>query len=135
MGYMPNELLKRLVGARLYSVQFVMDYVQLRFDRERSDEMPVLNCYVFPAVVRGGRAQLPGELGWADALVGLIPQIVTSTNEGTGTGIELWLGDDAVRLGPPREQADTPEMAVLSGFDDGQWMVWRVGEDSFEDPA
>ena len=31
-GYVSNELLSRLIGFRLYSVQFVMDYVQLRFD-------------------------------------------------------------------------------------------------------
>jgi hypothetical protein len=34
--------LSRLIGCRLYSVEFVMDYVQLRFDGPTED-MPVLN--------------------------------------------------------------------------------------------
>ena len=46
--YVPNALLGRLVGFRLYSGQFVMDYVQLRFDGPTED-MPVLNCDVLPA--------------------------------------------------------------------------------------
>src|SRR4051794_40045180 len=46
-AYVPNELLGRLVGFRLHSVQFVMDYVQLRFDGPTED-MPVLNCDVLP---------------------------------------------------------------------------------------
>ena len=135
MGYVPNQLLGRLVGLRLYSVQFVMDYVQLRFDGERLDGMPVLNCDVLPAISRAGRTHLPDEPGWAGALVGLIPQVVTETNEQTGTGIEIRLGDAVVRLHPRREQVDTPEIAMLSGFEDGRWMVWRPGEDSFEDLA
>lgn len=48
-AYVPNALLGRLVGFRLYSVQFVMDYVQLRFDGPTHD-MPVLNCDVLPVV-------------------------------------------------------------------------------------
>jgi hypothetical protein len=43
----PNVLLGRLVGFHLSSVQFVMDYVQLRFDGPTED-MPVLTCDVHP---------------------------------------------------------------------------------------
>ncbi|MEH1101325.1 hypothetical protein [Micromonospora sp. CPCC 205561] len=135
MRYVPNELLGRLVGLRLYSVQFVFDYVQLHFDGEAPGETPVLNCDILPAVTREGRTCLPGEPGWADALVRLVPRIVTGTRERTGTGIELDLGDETVRLHPTREEVDTPEIAMLSGFGDGRWMVWRPGEDSFEDLA
>jgi len=135
VGYLPNELLQRLVGLRLYSVQFVMDYVQLRFDGPVASEMPVLNCDVLPAVVRQGRTYLPGDPDWADALVGLIPQTVTKTCEGTGTGIEIHFGDQVVHIHPTREQVDTAEIAMLSGFGDGRWMVWRPSEDSFEDLA
>lgn len=61
-AYVPNELLGRLVGFRLFSVQFVLDYVQLRFDGGSSDDMPVLNCDVMPDVERGDEIR--------DALVG-----------------------------------------------------------------
>lgn len=35
-SYVPNELLSRLVGERMYSVEFVLNnYVQLRFEGQR----------------------------------------------------------------------------------------------------
>jgi hypothetical protein len=47
-AYVPNELLGRLVGFRIFSVRLVMDHVQLRFDDGPSQGMPVLNCDVMP---------------------------------------------------------------------------------------
>lgn len=91
MAYVANDLLSRLVGFRLYSVQFVMDYVQLRFDGATSD-MPVLNC-------------------------------------------DVWLLSGWIALHPSVDELVGPEIGMLSGFDDGHWMVWRPGEDSFEDLA
>jgi len=77
---MPNELLSRLVGFRLFSVQFVMDYVQLRFDGPTED-LPVLNCDVLPSVESEGRVWRDGDVGYADALCGLIPGTVLATAE------------------------------------------------------
>ncbi|KZB83172.1 hypothetical protein [Amycolatopsis regifaucium] len=48
-GYLPNELLGRLVGSRLSSVNFVYDYVQLHFDRPGGDQ-PILTCDAMPTV-------------------------------------------------------------------------------------
>jgi hypothetical protein len=81
-AYVPDGLLGRLVGFRLYSVQFVMDYVQLRFDGPTED-MPVLNCNVMPAVE--GRAGLirSGQVGYADALTALIPSEVAAMSTRT----------------------------------------------------
>lgn len=40
--YVPNDLLSRLVGDRMYSVEFVLnDYVQFRFDGSAQGERPV----------------------------------------------------------------------------------------------
>ena len=64
--FVPNEFLSRLVGFRLYSVQFVMDYVQLRFDGP-SDDMPVLNCDVMPAVERGTETYVNGQVGYGES--------------------------------------------------------------------
>jgi hypothetical protein len=52
----PNELLSRLVGERMYSVEFVLnDYVQLRFDGTASGSGPVvLNSYVWPVIDAAG---------------------------------------------------------------------------------
>lgn len=127
-----NGLLSRLVGFRLYSVEFVMDYVQLRFDGP-TDDMPVLNCDVLPAVETPTGLIAPGQLGWADALRALIPGHVIATAERTGLGLRIAFGEGAVRIHPEIDQMAGPEIALLSGFSDGRWMCWRPGEESFED--
>lgn len=133
-GYVPNELLSRLVGFRLYSVQFVMDYVQPRFDGS-TDDMPVLNCDVMPAVETAAGIIGSGEPGYADALVALIPKEVVRTSEATGSGLRIEFASGTVVLHPRFDDCAGPEIAYLSGFADGQWMCWRPGEESFEDVA
>lgn len=135
MAYVPNELLSRLAGCRLYSVQFVMDYVQLWFDSHSSPDTPVLNCDVLPTVTIGDTKFSPTDLRWADALRSLIPQTVTATRERTGLGLQVEFPCGELQLHPTLDEIDSPEIAMLSGFEDKQWMVWRPGEDSFEDLA
>ena len=135
MSYVPNELLSRLVGHRLFSVQFLLDYVQLHFDSDTSSGQVVLQCDCVPTVVRDGHTYAVGDPGWADALWRLIPGIVTDTREATGTGLEVRFGVDLIRLYPAVDELVGAEIAMLTGFDDGQWMVWRPGEESFEDLA
>ena len=132
--YVPNELLGRLVGCRLYSVQFVHDYVQLRFEGPNED-MPVLNCDVMPVVERDGSTIADGQSSYADALRALIPEVVTSTKEATGIGLRIQLADGAIVIHPAPEDVPGPEIALLGGFADGRWMCWRPGEESFEDLA
>jgi hypothetical protein len=131
-GYLPNELLGRLVGMRLYSVQFVMDYVQLRFDGTTQD-MPVLNCDVFPVVETPAGPIAAGQLGYADALRACIPRHVVATEEKTGRGIRIAFDEAVIRLHPDISEVVGPEIALLNGFQDGRWMCWRPGEESFED--
>ena len=132
-GYVPNELLSRLVGFRLYSVQFVMDYVQLRFHGPTED-MPVLNCDVMPAVETSAGLIVPGDPGYADTLVALIRDEVVRTTEATGSGLRIEFASGTVVLHPKADDFVGPEIALLGGFEDGQWMCWRPGEESFEDP-
>lgn len=133
-GYVPNGLLSRLVGFRLYSVQFVMDYVQLRFDGP-TDDMPFLNCDVMPVIETQAGAIGFGELGYTDALVALIPEEVVRATEATGGGLRIEFSSGTVVLHPRFDDLVGPEIAYLSGFTDGQWMCWRPGEESFEDLA
>jgi hypothetical protein len=133
--YVPNELLERLVGFRLFSVQFVLDYVQLRFDGATED-MPVLNCYAMPTVeTETGVMINEGEPGYADALRDLIPRVVVATKEKTGLGLRIEFERGSIRLHPHINETFGPEIAQLQGFQDGQWMCWRAGEESFEDLA
>ncbi|MFI0966284.1 hypothetical protein ACH4S8_33550 [Streptomyces sp. NPDC021080] len=132
MAYELNSLLGRLVGFRLYSVQFVMDYVQLLFDGP-TDDMPVLTCDVLPVVTLSGQRFSATETGWADALRGLISQDVTATHEETGIGIKVDFATGSVQLHPSADELEGPEIAMLNGFVDRCWMVWRPGEEAFED--
>jgi len=133
--YVPNELLSRLVGQRMYSVEFVLnDYVQFRFDGDQQTGHDTFNCYVWPAVQQNGRLWREQDLGYADALRRLAPGTVVSTAEVTGEGIRIELDTGAVVIHPAKEEIFV-EIAELSGFADGRWMTWRPGEDSFEDLA
>lgn len=132
-SYVPNALLSRLIDFRLYSVQFVMDYVQLRFDGP-TEEMPVLNCDVLPAAELAGRTVKFGDIGYADALRAFIPKVVEATVEQTGIGLRLEFdGGGAIALHPRVDELVGPEIALLGGFADKHWMCWRPGEKSFED--
>lgn len=132
--YVPNELLSRLVGNRMYSVEFVLnDYLQFRFDGAPGAANPVtLNCYAWPVVEYGGRLWRETALGYADALRKLVPGTVVSTSEQTGAGIRITLDTGAIMVHPTLEEVDV-EIAELMGFPDGAWMVWQPGEASFED--
>lgn len=133
-GYEPNGLLGRLVGFRLFCVQFVLDYVQLRFDGPAED-MPILNCDALPAVTISGHTVTDGLPGYADALRALIPGTVLHTQEATGIGLRIELDSGDLTLHPTRSELVGPEIAILNGFTDRRWMCWRPGEDSFEDLA
>jgi hypothetical protein len=132
VAYELNSLLGRLVGFRLYSVQFVMDYVQLRFDGP-TNETPVLTCDVLPTVILAGQRFSQTGAGWAGALRGLITQDVITTHEETGIGIKVDFDTGSIQLHPIRSELVGPEIAMLNGFEDRSWMVWRPGEDAFED--
>ncbi|KJC63801.1 hypothetical protein [Agreia bicolorata] len=131
MSYVPNELLARLVGFRMYSVNFVMDRLQLGFDSNTDDE-PFLNCDVWPEVTFDGEIFREPDRGYADALRRLIPSTVLETREGTGLGLVLVFERGSIKVHPKVEDVYV-EIAMLSGFTDREWMVWRPGEESFED--
>lgn len=132
MDYEYNSLLGRLVGYRMYSVQFVLDYVQLWFDNDPTRDVPVLTCDVPPTVILGDRQFAPGQTGWTDSLVSLIGQDVTATHEAAGAGVMLDLRKGSIRLRPTEDELVGPEIAAIRGFDDRRWMVWRPGEEAFE---
>jgi hypothetical protein len=64
-----------------------------------------------------------------------IGQSVAATAEATGQGLSVDFAMGSVSLHPSRDEVVGPEIAMLSGFEDRAWMVWRPGEESFEDLA
>jgi hypothetical protein len=136
MGYVPNELLGRLVGRRLTAVVFSMDYVIFWFDGDADGRGQVaLNCYVYPRVERAGRVLAEPDPGYGDALRSFVPEEVSETSEQVGVGLVLSFPSGRLVLHPSTHELVGAEIAMLGGFEDGSWMVWRPGEDSFEDLA
>ncbi|RDI69077.1 hypothetical protein [Nocardia pseudobrasiliensis] len=132
MAYIPNELLSRLVGCRLFSVVFVMDYVQLCFDSHISDLRPTLTCDIFPVVHRAAGRIRQDEVGYGDALRSFITEHVVATAEAFEAGLRVEFPAGAITLRPTYDELVGPEIATLSGFPDKSWMTWRPGEDAFE---
>jgi len=97
--------------------------------------MPVLNCDVLPVVERGTKTLRAEDVGYADALWGLIPAVVRQTHEATGLGLRIEFEAGAITLHPSLDELRGPEIALLQGFEDRSWMCWRPGEESFEDLA
>jgi hypothetical protein len=95
----------------------------------------VLNCDVYPTVEHAGRVYAEPDPGYGDALRALIPQEVSSTVEQTGRGIVISFQTGRISIHPVFDELVGPEIAKLSGFADRAWMVWRPGEESFEDLA
>lgn len=128
-----DDLLSRLVGGELYSVQFVRDYVQLHF--ECPGEAPFLNCFIMPEIhgLQSGLAPVTSEdsPGYADALRALIGEEVQTASAAARTGLVLGLQTGAIVVNPTPERLVGPEIAMLSGFGDRAWMVWQPGEDEF----
>ena len=128
-GYVPNALLGRLVGLELGAVAFIRDYVELNFDG------PLLTCEVWPTVGIGESVLGIRNPGYRDALCSFIGQAVAATAEATGQGLSVAFSQGSISLHPSWDELVGPEIAMLSGFADRAWMVWRPGEDSFEDLA
>ncbi len=113
-----------------------MDYAILSFDGDPGAQGNVfLNCFVFPKVERSGVVHGEPDPGYGDALRAFIPEEVTHTVESTGVGVEVHFASGRLVLHPARDELVGAEIAMLGGFDDHSWMVWRPGEESFEDLA
>src|SRR6266516_821711 len=102
-----------------------MDYVQLRFDGTGIPDQPVLNCDILPVARRPEAAYHEGDLGYADALRAFISEDLRGTAEGTGVGVEVRFPSGSILVHPTRDELVGPEIAMLSGFEDGSWIVWR----------
>lgn len=127
-----NELLSRLVGYRLQSVQFIGSYVQLGFDLDASPDAPVLTCEVMPVVDRPAGPVSDREPGYADALRSLIGEQVAATSEAAGQGIRIDFGAAALMMRPGVADLRGPVIAMLSDFSDGSSESWRPGSGAFD---
>jgi hypothetical protein len=119
-----------LLGNKIESVVFVMDYSQITFWGPTSS--PRLTFHVWPRLTTFSEVREFGDQGYRDALCGLIGRWVTATSETPTGGLELRFDDDSLVINPGPSELSGPEIAVLQMNDaEGTWDVWRVGEGPF----
>lgn len=95
-----------------------------------------MTCEAWPEVELSDRSvHRDGAAGYAEALRSLAGHSVLSTEERTGVGLRISLEGGSIRLHPSLDELSGPEIAMLRGFEDQNWMCWRPGEKSFEDLA
>jgi hypothetical protein len=73
----PSRSALALIGCRLNTVQFVLDYVQLFFDGPRHPRLTAVTC---PKVQMGNTLFEWGSPGYRDALCGCIERIVSTVS-------------------------------------------------------
>lgn len=128
----PHDVLTRLMDARMSSVEFVLnDYAIFRFDGPPDESSEVrLQSFVWPTVEFGGRTWREGDLGYADALRRLAPGEVTGVTERVGRGIRIELDTGTLVINPGIDEVHI-EIAMINGWADMSWMLWRPGEGTF----
>lgn len=123
----PAQPFDNILGEELSSVEFVADYVQLRFNS------PPVNLYVWPRVHADGAVLERPADGYIEALVGLIGRRLVKADEVLDMGLVLDF-DDGTRLAVPLDGTDAqgPEVAEFGGEPGG---LWTWGEPPFTPPA
>jgi hypothetical protein len=119
----PPGALDEIVGEKLSSVTFVLDYLQMSFDG------PPLTLWVWPRIHRSGGDLRRDDLGYADVLLALIGKLIVGVDEVLDRGLTLDF-DDGTRLSVPLDGTDSvgPEVAMFNGEHS---RVWMTGEPPF----
>jgi len=105
-----NEGLLRIIGARLSSVQFVLNYLILGFD-----EKGALTSLVWPEVMHADHTLKFGDPGYRDRLCELIEKVVTGASMDSADTITIQLGDDDRLKLPLSTYGGQGERAILTG--------------------
>jgi hypothetical protein len=124
------RLIALLLGHKVESVVFVMDYVQITLWGPQSS--PRMTFNVWPRIETFGEPRTYGDPGYRDALCGLIGRTVTVADESEADGLVLHFDADRLVVNPEPFEVAGPEIAMLAMNDDeGTWTVWRPGEGPF----
>jgi hypothetical protein len=101
-------VLDRIIGARLTSVQFVLDYLILGFDGKGA-----FTSLVWPEISIGGSVLNFGMQCYRDRLCDLIPQVVSEVHVAEDETITISFGDNRLRI--PLQQRQLPgERAIFT---------------------
>jgi hypothetical protein len=104
-----TPVLSRIIGARLTSVNFVLNYVILGFD-----ERGALTALVWPEIVPiAGSVLTFGMKGYRDSLCDLIAQVVSEVHFSEDETITISLGNSLLRI-PLRQRQVPGERAIFT---------------------
>ncbi len=107
--------LEAIIGEFLSSVEFVMDYVQLRFCGA------MLTTYRRPHIQIGYHTYLPGEPGYRDALCSLIGQTVEDTEVCERHFLRISFEGSSIRVPLSADESVGQESASLWSSADRVW--------------
>ena len=104
-----NDEIQRVMGARLMSVQFILDYLILGFD-----EHGALTLLVWPEIIDNGTTSVSGHTGYRDKLCSLIGESVKSASGESDEVINI-LFDNGAHMRIPLKMKTFGERAILTG--------------------
>jgi hypothetical protein len=107
-----RETFRRIVGARLTSVQFVLNYLIIGFD-----ERGALTTLVWPEFHENGTQVVFGEAPYRNKLCSLIESKVTGTDFTQDETIIIRFGEGFELRIPLQSYGDTGERAIFSAYD------------------
>jgi hypothetical protein len=105
-----EEALARLVGARLTSVQFILNYLILGFD-----ERGALTTLVWPEICQAGERSVLGMPGYRDGLCSLIEKVAKSVTMEIDETISIDFDDGTELRIPLQSYKEAGERAILTG--------------------
>ena len=119
-----TPLLNALVGCRLYSVQFVLNYVQLWFESDRLH--PYVTAVTCPKVKMRGSPLAWESPGYRDALCSLIGKVVSKASVIENEEFRMEFGDETlITISLKKEDYRGPEAVIYNtGSPDNRMGVW-----------
>lgn len=113
-----NDALSRLVGTALSSVEFVQDYLQLRFGG------PTLTSYTHPRLVRHDVAIFWGDPAYRNSLCALVGVLVKETAVAENKEVTLdFENGTAVKVSLESQDYRGPEALQFVGDDGSVWVT------------
>jgi hypothetical protein len=105
-----EKALSRIVGARLTSVQFILNYLILGFD-----EKGALTTLVWPEILRESKRASFGTLGYRDELCSLIGEVVKKSTIDANETVSIGFENGAEIMTALRSYKGQGERAILTG--------------------
>jgi hypothetical protein len=103
-----ESVLSRIIGARLTSVDFVLDHLALGFDGKGA-----LTCLVWPEISVAGNILKFGMQGYRDRLCELITEVISEVRFSEDETITILFGDNCLRI-PLRQRKVPGERAIFT---------------------